>query len=305
MSIESAIFAVQRGGTQYGVAGSDLSNNLIADDILVLSRGGVTSKFTYTGSTDLIEDSDLFVCTDDDGVTKTVTGAQFKELFGPVVMPWEGRPSVWHIKNLNQELFLDNSGGTTYTAWDLDGTNERQIDSILPTEELVFVTNTDWVRSIFRRSGSTNDTAEWDFGEETDVSRVQYWTSTFWGCKKFNGVLGGNWNTSKSLQLESVFENCESFNQDISGWDTSNVTTMWSLFEGCTDFNQDISGWDTSSVTYMNSMFKGASSFSQDLSGWCVTNFTSEPRDFATNATAWTKPKPVWGTCPRGEDQLP
>jgi len=48
----------------------------------------------------------------------------------------------------------------------------------------------------------------------------------------------------------------------------------------------------------MSSMFRDAIVFNQDLSSWCVTNFTSEPSDFATGATAWTLPKPIWGTCP-------
>jgi len=87
------------------------------------------------------------------------------------------------------------------------------------------------------------------------------------------------------------------------------VTVMAYMFYGVTSFNQDISDWDVSSVlptfTYegntlegMENMFKNATSFNQDLSSWCVTNFTSEPNGFTTGATAWTLPKPVWGTCP-------
>ena len=36
----------------------------------------------------------------------------------------------------------------------------------------------------------------------------------------------------------------------------------------------------------------------QDLSSWCVTKIATAPTNFDTNATAWTLPKPVWGTCP-------
>jgi len=67
-------------------------------------------------------------------------------------------------------------------------------------------------------------------------------------------------------------------------------------------FNGDISEWDVSSVTYvayMAYMFSGASEFNQDLSGWCVQNISGEPNNFSTGATAWTLPKPVWGTCPK------
>jgi hypothetical protein len=45
-------------------------------------------------------------------------------------------------------------------------------------------------------------------------------------------------------------------------------------------------------------MFNAASAFNQDLSGWCVTRITSQPVGFDNGATSWTKPRPVWGTCP-------
>ena len=47
----------------------------------------------------------------------------------------------------------------------------------------------------------------------------------------------------------------------IYSWDTSNVTDMDMLFHNRTTFNDDIGGWDTSNVEYMGQMFNGASSF--------------------------------------------
>ena len=56
----------------------------------------------------------------------------------------------------------------------------------------------------------------------------------------------------------------------------------------------------SSSVISMNGMFRSASSFNQDLPGWCVTNITSKPTNFDTDATSWTlsDSRPIWGTCP-------
>jgi len=51
-------------------------------------------------------------------------------------------------------------------------------------------------------------------------------------------------------------------------------------------------------VTNMSYMFRGASAFNQDLSGWCVALIPSEPAYIDDYATSWTKPRPVWGTCP-------
>jgi hypothetical protein len=48
----------------------------------------------------------------------------------------------------------------------------------------------------------------------------------------------------------------------------------------------------------MDQMFRVATSFNQDLSSWCVSLIPLSPSNFATGATAWVLPKPVWGTCP-------
>lgn len=84
---------------------------------------------------------------------------------------------------------------------------------------------------------------------------------------------------------------------DITGWDVSAVTRFDSMFSG-SNFNQDISGWNTAAAVDMAYMFDNATAFNQDLSRWCVTNITTAPADFDSGATAWSQPRPVWGTCP-------
>ena len=53
-------------------------------------------------------------------------------------------------------------------------------------------------------------------------------------------------------------------------------------------------------IITMLEMFFAALAFNQDLSGWCVSNISSSPTNFDTDATAWTNAahRPVWGTCP-------
>ena len=108
--------------------------------------------------------------------------------------------------------------------------------------------------------------------------------------------------TSNLTNMSIMFYQDTSFNSDISSWDVSSVIHMGGMFRETTVFNQDISSWDVSSVIDMGSMFNGAKSFNQDLSKWCVTLLPTKPSSFDYLASAWNLPKPVWGSCPRGED---
>ena len=94
-----------------------------------------------------------------------------------------------------------------------------------------------------------------------------------------------------------VFENADTFNQDISRWDISKMTDISNMFENTTAFNQDIGNWDTSKVIKMRRTFRGSTTFNQDLTRWCVTSITAEPHQFSLNAPLEGKNKPVWGTC--------
>lgn len=113
----------------------------------------------------------------------------------------------------------------------------------------------------------------------------------------------GDWDTSSLTSASYMFDNAANFDQDISKWDLSKVEQLAYMFRDATSFNQDISGWDLSTTFNVNGMFYNAEAFNQDLSGWCVVNITDRS-DFNYQANNWTEPKPVWGTCPRGEDQL-
>jgi surface protein len=68
--------------------------------------------------------------------------------------------------------------------------------------------------------------------------------------------------------MESMFDNANRFNQNISAWDVSTVTNMRLMFYGASAFNQDISEWDVSMVTSMQYMFTSASAFDQTLCAW-------------------------------------
>ena len=134
-----------------------------------------------------------------------------------------------------------------------------------------------------------------------DFSNVTNTSGMFVNAATFNQPI--TWNFNKVTNLIYMFKDAVAFNQDIGGWDVSNVTNTYGTFQGCTVFNQDISGWNTAKIEDMSYMFSGAIAFSQNLSQWCVSDILTEPAFFNDEGGILTaEQKPVWGTCPRGEN---
>ena len=93
--------------------------------------------------------------------------------------------------------------------------------------------------------------------------------------------------TTGITNMSGLFQNNQTFNQDISSWDVSSVNNMQGLFQNAQAFNQDIGYWDISSMrdqNGVNQLFDNASSLNQDLSYWCCLLYTSpSPRDLSTS----------------------
>lgn len=227
---------------------------LLDTDTLLVNRGGIDYHTTYREVYPPISDCPVLPEPPDDS------------------LPWEGHNGgIFHIKNVTGSDLTLIKG---CPAWDIDGTNERQISKVRVGEELVFTTYEDASKLFYN-----NTACKWDFGEITDTSKVTDMSEMFREAWAFDSYIG-NWDVSNVKNMQSMFERARAFNQDIGGWSTGNVL-------------------DPPLVTYfgMGSMFHNAFLFNQDLSSWCVTHITTEPSYFGYHVS-WVLPKPVWGTCP-------
>ena len=80
MSLDTALFLVDRGGTNYRVTGADIEAKLQGGDSLLVQRNGARFRYGYDGTLDEIQDTDLLLVWESNQ-SKHVTGATFKTLF--------------------------------------------------------------------------------------------------------------------------------------------------------------------------------------------------------------------------------
>ena len=102
-----------------------------------------------------------------------------------------------------------------------------------------------------------------------------------------------NWDMSNVKDMSYMFNNNNTFNQEIGSWNTENVKNMSYMFFGTKLFNQDIGKWDTSNVENMSNMFRNAIAFNQDIGKWNVSNVEDmsymfyEAKEFNQNIGSW------------------
>ena len=92
-----------------------------------------------------------------------------------------------------------------------------------------------------------------------------------------------SWDTSNIVNMSYMFYRANSFNQNINSWNTSNVTNMSYMFSQNTSFNQPLNSWNTSNVTNMNHMFS-SSVFNQAIGSWNTSSVTNMSRMFSGNS---------------------
>lgn len=93
--------------------------------------------------------------------------------------------------------------------------------------------------------------------------------SLFRQCEKFNQPLD-KWNTSNVETMENTFFSCRKFNQPLNSWNVSKVENMDCLFYLAKEFNQPLDKWDTQKVTTIAGLFRFAYGFNhyKSLENW-------------------------------------
>ncbi len=120
-------------------------------------------------------------------------------------------------------------------------------------------------------------------GDREKITSIDQWGTGIWtsmesafqGCTNLAGQASDAPDLSLVTDMQAMFFDASSFNQDIGNWNVENVTNMWDVFFGASSFNQDIGIWNMGNVTNMQAMFFNASSFNQNIGNWNVGNVTN------------------------------
>ena len=299
----------------------DIGNVAISDNL-----GNIIGQTTSNTNGDFIVSLDPPVVTNDvlssvvtDNIETINTTLIVPENIGTVVACYDAE-SIGKVGNqepCDNMLIIDNTLLAQATA---DNSYAITVDGISYTfansEHNIFTGQVTSMNALFMDKDYNEDIGYWNTSNVTDMYRmfnfstfnqdISKWDTSnvinmygMFGQSDFNQDIG-SWETYNVTNMNSMFRDTP-FNQDISKWNISNVNTIRYMF-GYTPFNQDISSWDTSNVLDMSNTFTGAIDFNQDLSSWCVSNFESKPYAFDLNASSWSLKRPVFGTCPRGEN---
>ena len=150
-------------------------------------------------------------------------------------MPWEDHDGgIFHFIPIGGSISL--SYGAPFTAWDKDGTNERQV-SVL-TSECIFITpkNCDYLFA-----GSSR--VQFRFGVQTDVSKV--------------------------TSAKYMFSDKKVFTDSLLDWDVSNIVDMEGMFNGCTQFNSYLGNWCVTKIKEKPYLFdQGARLYDTNQPKW-------------------------------------
>ena len=122
---------------------------------------------------------------------------------------------------------------------------------------------------------------------------VRAWGSTtlglsgyyFWNCENLVSFSAPGYPVNNAqyglIDMEGMFDQCSSWDGDMSEWDTSEVTSLLKVFYGSSiQDSVNIEGWDTSSVRSLNKAFSQTKLAAADLSNWDTSSVTDMTQAF-------------------------
>ncbi|GMI29251.1 hypothetical protein TeGR_g6287, partial [Tetraparma gracilis] len=107
-----------------------------------------------------------------------------------------------------------------------------------------------------------------------------------------------SWDVSSVTRMDYIFSGCPVFNSPLRLWATSNVTSARGAFQGCAAFEEDVSTWDVSKLVNARTMFAGCTSFNQNLADWDLSSALNL-RGMFSGASSFNQPLNNWNCdCP-------
>ena len=249
-----------------------------------LSRSPAGDKKTLVNS-DSTTTSDVMTPTSAVGLAPSIST--------PVVTP-SLLPSISSVPTTSETLQLSTKT-PNFFQFKCFGVDNRGCDSVRTTV-IPYKCDQYGILGNAVRSYVSQDCAN---NKECDIAQVYGWPMNSWcvgnvqdmsylfqDMETFDDDING-WNTSSVTNMKWMFYGASSFHGDLSNFDTSSVTDMESMFEDASSFNGDVSNFNTSSVTNMYSMFSYASSFSQDVTNFDLSSVTDMRWMFQGASSAW------------------
>ena len=189
--------------------------------------------------------------------------------------------SKWNVSNVTDmsRMFSNCDIDTDLSEWDVSNVTDmyamfdncKTFNQTLNSWNVSNVTDMSRMFSNCDKYNNGNTKLIWNTSKVLDFSNMFLNSTSFNQDIEFKNLKRdyNNGEDVKYINMAYMFKDAINFN-NILTFDVSQVNNMESMFNNCKKFNQNISEWSTSSVVNINNMFGGCSVFNQDLTRWDV-----------------------------------
>ena len=237
-----------------------------------VANQGLTSDEPLTNTSMMFEGTDMtsIDVTNLDTSEVIVASRMFKDAVGMDVTPSD--LTGWDVSKIRdfQSMFKNTSFNQAIGGWTLSTDRTTPIDDVVSNwttqdpEVLIDGYDSNWTYP-------SSTVPNWD-GTGINMGEM------FEDNESFNQDIGA-WNVSAVFCMDQMFDDAKGFDNggspSIGNWDTSYVVDFFAMFRDAEAFSQDIGGWDVSNARTLSTMFRETKSFSYDLNSWNTSNVKS------------------------------